>query len=87
MIQLSQTWKKVFWGLTLAIPVLIVLSLLLHVILLFVVALAVGMVLGVLSMGKLRCPHCKKLLLQEALKVKLEGEITCPKCEHQVTIH
>ena len=86
MIQLNQTWKKVFWGLTLAIPVLILLSFLLRIMLLFVLALVVGMVLGVLSLGKLRCPHCHKLLLQEALKVQLEGDVTCPKCEHTVTI-
>lgn len=86
MIQLNQTWKKVFWGLTLAIPVLVVLSLLLRFTPLFVLALLVGIVVGVLAMGKLRCPYCKKLLLQEALKVRLEGEVTCPKCEHHVTI-
>ena len=86
MIQLNETWKKIFWGLTMAIPVLILLSFVLRIILLFVLALVVGMVLGVLSLAKLRCPHCKKLLLQEALKVRLEGEVTCPKCERTVTI-
>ena len=31
------------------------------------------------------CPSCGKVVFQEALKVKLEGQVVCPKCEKPIT--
>ena len=39
----------------------------------------------VLGAAKLRCPHCGKVLFQEAVKLRLAGETTCPKCGKSVT--
>ena len=86
MITLTQTWKNVFWGFIVAFVLLIFLSFVLQFIPLFALALVDGVVICVLAMGKLRCPHCRKFILQEALKVKLEGEVTCPKCRSDITI-
>ena len=86
MITLSDTWKKSFWGCSAAFAILVVLSLFLRVILLFALALVVGIVICVLAMSKLRCPRCGKLILQEALKVQFQGEVVCPKCGGQISI-
>ena len=86
MITLTQTWKNVFWGFIVAFVLLILLSFLFQFAPLFALALVDGVVICVMAMGKLRCPHCRKFILQEALKVKLEGEVTCPKCRSEITI-
>lgn len=86
MITLTQTWKNIFWGCTIAFALLILCSFVFRLTPLFALALADGIVICILAMGKLRCPNCRKFILQEALKVHLEGEVTCPKCEHTITI-
>lgn len=86
MITLSQTWKKVFWSLIIAFALLILISFVFRFAPLFALALLDGAAICVMSLGKLRCPHCRKFILQEAMKVQLEGEVTCPKCQHTITI-
>ena len=61
------------------------LGFLLRLIVLFVLGLVAGCVLAAMSAAKLRCPNCGKVVFQEALKVKLEGQVVCPKCEKPIT--
>ena len=86
MITLSKRWKDLFWGCTAACAVLIILSLLTRLILLFALGLLAGIVVCVMATAKLRCPECGKVLIQEAQKARLEGEITCPKCDQTYTL-
>ena len=50
-----------------------------------VLGLLAGCAVAVLGAAKLRCPHCGKVLFQEAVKLRLAGETTCPKCGKSVT--
>ena len=86
MITLTQTWKNIFWGCMIAFVLLILCSFVFRLSPLFALALVDGVVICILAQGKLRCTHCRKFILQEALKVKLEGEVTCPKCRSDITI-
>ena len=68
-----------------AVAVLVLLGLTLRVIVFFVLGLLAGCAVAVLGAAKLRCPHCGKVLFQEAVKLRLAGETTCPKCGKSVT--
>ena len=85
MVKLTKRWKQLFYGCIAAVVGLVVLGFLLRIIVLFVLGLAAGCVLAVMSAAKLRCPNCGKVVFQEALKVKLEGQVVCPKCEKPIT--
>ena len=85
MVKLTKRWKQVFYGCIAAVVGLIVLGFLLRLIVLFVLGLVAGCVLASMSAAKLRCPSCGKVVFQEALKVKLEGQVVCPKCEKPIT--
>lgn len=85
MVRLTKRWKQLFWGCVAAVVGFIVLGYLLHMIVLYVLGLAAGCVLAVMSAAKLRCPNCGKVVLQEALKIKMKGQVVCPKCEETIT--
>ena len=85
MVTIGEKWKKLFWGCMGAVAVLVLLSLTLRVIVFFVLGLLAGCAVAVLGAAKLRCPHCGKVLFQEAVKLRLAGETTCPKCGKSVT--
>ena len=85
MVTLGAKWKKLFWGCMAAVAVLVLLGLTLRVIVFFVLGLLAGCAVAVLGAAKLRCPHCGKVLFQEAVKLRLAGETTCPKCGKSVT--
>lgn len=85
MVTLGAKWKKLFWGCMAAVAVLVVLGFLLRFILFFVLGLAAGCAVAALGAARLRCPHCGKILFQEAVKLRLAGEAVCPKCGKTVT--